>query len=163
MLENNRVIVFPDGIECADGIPELKIIDQNLKNLTGCGPIQKKTQSLDKYKRKGAKTDSRLPPAKDGQEAMAKAGGTFDPRMFKGNCMLFNHLNEASLSKTKKIPEMSGSYKLKKNARVREKPTSQEEEEEYKYFLAYQERIKAKIQKGLSDIMDSPPKKKTED
>lgn len=27
MLEKNRVIVFPDGIECADGIPELKILD----------------------------------------------------------------------------------------------------------------------------------------
>ena len=55
---------------------------------------------------------------------MAKAGGTFDPKMFKGNCMLFKHLNEASLSKVRKVPEMSGSYKLKKNALFKKKMTS---------------------------------------
>lgn len=95
-----------------------------------------KSPKVDKYNRKGAKTDSRLPPPKDGEEKMAKAGGTFDPKMFKGNCMLFRHLNEASLYKVRKKPEMSASYKLKKNARLKEKPTSQEEEEDFKYFEA---------------------------
>tara|TARA_B110000285_G_C14833483_1_gene471979 strand:+ start:177 stop:344 length:168 start_codon:yes stop_codon:yes gene_type:complete len=52
---------------------------------------------------------------------MAKAGGTFDPRMFKGNCMLFGHLNEASLSKVRKVPEMSGSYKIKRGTANRDR------------------------------------------
>lgn len=47
---------------------------------------------------------------------MAKAGGIFDPKMFKGNIELEKYFNECALSKlpSKKVPVQSLSYKLKK-------------------------------------------------
>lgn len=74
-----------------------------------------------------------LPSQKEGEEKMAQAGATFDPKMFKGNCMLFRHLNEASLSKVRKLPDMSGSYKLKKNARIFLKKDPLDEEDDLLY------------------------------
>jgi len=39
-----------------------------------------------------------IPPPKAGEEKQARAGATFDPKNFKGNAMLFQHLNEVALS-----------------------------------------------------------------
>ena len=44
-----------------------------------------------------------LPPEKEGQEKTAKAGSTFDPKLIKGNCMLFKHINEVTLSMLSKM------------------------------------------------------------
>jgi hypothetical protein len=73
-----------------------------------------------------AKTDTGLPPQKEGEEQTARAGATFDPKMFKGNCMLFKHLNEASIAKMRKKPEISDAYKLKKNQRKLPTPKNEE-------------------------------------
>jgi hypothetical protein len=40
-----------------------------------------------------------LPPKKDGEGSDTRAGATFDPKNFKGNIMLFKHLNDVSLAK----------------------------------------------------------------
>jgi hypothetical protein len=39
-----------------------------------------------------------LPPPKAGENMENRAGSTFDPKNFKGNIMLFKHLNEVSLA-----------------------------------------------------------------
>ena len=44
------------------------------------------------------KVDMGVPPPVKGAEASARAGAIFDPKLFKGNCMLFKHLNEVSHS-----------------------------------------------------------------
>jgi hypothetical protein len=45
---------------------------------------------------------------------IARAGGTFDPKLFKGNVMLFKHLNEVALSMLRTKIESSESVKKKK-------------------------------------------------
>ena len=55
-----------------------------------------------------------IPPPKPGQENQARAGGTFDPKLFKGNVMLFKHLNEVALSMLRTKIESSESVKKKK-------------------------------------------------
>lgn len=60
MLENNHVIVFPNEEDYADGIPQLKILDSNLKVLTGEGPVKQKKDVNDRCKRK-PRVDMGLP------------------------------------------------------------------------------------------------------
>lgn len=59
-----------------------------------------------------AKVDMCIPPPIKGRENDKGNRGstTFDPKRYKGNIQLFNHLNEFSISLMKKnIPEMSPS------------------------------------------------------
>jgi hypothetical protein len=53
---------------------------------------------------------------REGEDETAKAGGVFDPRMFKGNIQLEKHFNECALSMipSRKIPPQSDSYKMNK-------------------------------------------------
>lgn len=100
----------------------------NLKLLTDNGASQTKEHNPEKVKAK-AKTDTGLPPQKEGEDKTARAGATFDPKMFKGNCMLFRHLNEASIAKCRKKIEISDAYKLKKNQRKLTTPKQEDLED----------------------------------
>jgi len=71
-----------------------------------------------------------LPPPKAGEEKTARAGATFDPKNFKGNAMLFRHLNEVSLSKCRQKFEASAATQLKKNARKKMEPPKEVAAEE---------------------------------
>lgn len=52
-----------------------------------------------------------IPPPANGIEGGARAGSTFDPKMFKGNIQLHKHLNEVAVSMLTKHIETSKSYK----------------------------------------------------
>ena len=59
-----------------------------------------------------------VPPPIKGTENTARAGSIFDPNHFRGNCQLFRHLNEVSLSMLKKpITNISSSIKIQKGKR----------------------------------------------
>jgi hypothetical protein len=64
------------------------------------------------------RVDMGIPPPKPGEENLARAGTTFDPKQFKGNCQLFSHLNEVSISMLKNSVEASDSIKKRKKAKV---------------------------------------------
>ena len=59
MLSKDKVIVFPEK-QFVDGLPELKIMNPNLKLLTDNGPSQKEKDKVPKTAK--AKTDTGLPP-----------------------------------------------------------------------------------------------------
>ena len=55
-----------------------------------------------------------IPPQNQGEEATARAGGTFDPKNFKGNAMLFRYLNDVNLSMCRQKFQQSDATKMKK-------------------------------------------------
>ena len=89
----------------------LSFVWDNLKDL-----VKKEVKEEDftlTYSRK-PRVDMGIPPAFPGNEKKARAGAIFDPSQFKGNVMLFEHLNEVSLSMLKhKIPASESSKKKK--------------------------------------------------
>tara|TARA_B110000285_G_C15105168_1_gene607524 strand:- start:907 stop:1296 length:390 start_codon:yes stop_codon:yes gene_type:complete len=66
------------------------------------------------------RVDMGVPPPVKGAETSARAGAIFDPKLFKGNCMLFKHLNEVSHSMLrapiKNISEATLVQKIKKRS-----------------------------------------------
>jgi len=119
MLENDKVVLFPEGSEHArDGLPFMAIMESNLRAAAegdqGSKHCQKKDRERERFARK-PRADMGLPPPKPGEEKSARAGATFDPKNFKGNAMLFRHLNEVALSKCRQRFEVSDAIAATKN------------------------------------------------
>ena len=116
MLEpQSNMIVFPSTkVAALDGLPHLSFVEANLKEI-----INKEEKSPKKAKIVlNPRVDMGIPQQKPGQEHQARAGATFDPKQFKGNVMLFQHLNEVALSMLRKPVEPSASVKKKKHIKT---------------------------------------------
>lgn len=68
-----------------------------MKQLSGLVPKRKVKTEEEKILRK-PRVSTGIQIEEEGVEKTAKAGGTFDPRMFKGNIQLEKHFNECALS-----------------------------------------------------------------
>ena len=113
MESQNNMVVFPNVGQPVDGLPHLSFVYDNLKDIV---KDEKKPVDLkEKYSRNPI-VDMGIPKPEEGAENQARAGATFDPKQFKGNVMLFKHLNEVALSMMKHPVEASDSIKKKKAA-----------------------------------------------
>ena len=72
-------------------------MEQNLKKLTGLVPKRREKSELEKIIRKPRVLMGFS--LREGEDETAKAGGIFDPKMFKGNIQLERFFNECALSK----------------------------------------------------------------
>ena len=91
----------------------MSFVYDNLKDIVK--QDKKPVDIKEKYSRNPT-VDMGIPKPQEGQENQARAGATFDPKQFKGNVMLFKHLNEVALSMMKHQVEASESIKKKKAA-----------------------------------------------
>ena len=105
------MVIFPSVSQPLDGLPHLSFVYENLRDVVK--PEEKPLDIQKKYSRK-PRVDMGIPKPQAGQENQARAGTTFDPKLFKGNVMLFKHLNEVSISMMKHKVEASDSIKKKK-------------------------------------------------
>lgn len=104
MLEKDNIIVFADDkYQTCDGLPLFSIIQNDLKSIMDNENENKLAVVSPTKMTRHPKVDMGLPPEKEGQEKTAKAGSTFDPKLIKGNCMLFKHINEVTLSMLSKM------------------------------------------------------------
>jgi len=87
-------------------LPNFSILDKDLNKI-----LKHHTEHQDLVHEEHAKeakvvrhprVDMGVPPPVKGAETSARAGAIFDPKLFKGNCMLFKHLNEVSHSMLRK-------------------------------------------------------------
>ena len=106
MESQNNIVIFPKVGQSLDGLPHLSFVYDNLKEAVKVD--EKPVDIQKKYSRK-PKVDMGIPKPQAGQENQARAGATFDPKLFKGNVMLFKHLNEVALSMMKTKVEASES------------------------------------------------------
>lgn len=116
MLHNHsNIILFPSKkLQSIDGLPHLTIVHDSIKEVTNKGKSKTVCQDKKVFK---PRVDMGIPPPKKGQENQARAGATFDPKQFKGNVMLFQHLNEVSISMLKHPVQSSESVNKRKDSK----------------------------------------------
>lgn len=95
MLAGHSVLLYPENDEFPDGLPQIQIIEKNLKSMIEDKDLAKQDGSPDKATDKKGKGD------------VARAGATFDPKNFKGNVQLFRHLAEMSVTMSRQKFERS--------------------------------------------------------
>ena len=120
MLANDRVVLFPEeSVAARDGLPFVAIMENNLRAAAE-GDQTKECQKKERnrFSRK-PRADMGLPPPQGGEEKSARAGATFDPKNFRGNAMLFRHLNEVALAKCRQKFEVSEAVAATRNPRGR--------------------------------------------
>ena len=130
MLKNDGIVVVPDDKpQFTDQLPQIKILSNNLKTIIGEDPNQLGTCPTSPLSGSGEankrqrmvrkpKVDMGIPPRNQGEEATARAGGTFDPKNFKGNAMLFRYLNDVNLSMCRQKFQQSEATKMKKTGQT---------------------------------------------
>lgn len=128
MLKNDGIIVVPDDKpQYTHELPQIKILSNNLKTVIGEDPSQvgacptspSGTEATKRQRMvRKPKVDMGIPPQDQGEEATARAGGTFDPKNFKGNAMLFRYLNDVNLSMCRQKFPQSEATKMKKTGQT---------------------------------------------
>ena len=107
-LKDESVIVFATVEKQKDGMPTFSVLDKDLDKILKHEKLPEELvlRHIEHVKERKVvrhpPVDMGVPPPVKGAETSARAGAIFDPKFFKGNRMLFQHLNEVSHSMLRK-------------------------------------------------------------